>query len=315
MKTIADYEGAHYRTAFWEGRNREYEDRVERIAMKRLLPSKGGRLLELGAGFGRLTNLYTGFKQVVLVDYDLAHLAYARDRYGHDGYLYVAADIYHLPFAPGQFDAATMVRTLHHMGDPLAALQQSRMALRRDGAFILEYANKRNLRAIVRWLSRGRIGQSRWGTVSFNPFRHEVVEFDSNYYGFHPRSVLEMLSEAGFRPRRQLAVSYLRAPILKRLLPLGILVRLDALLQLTGGWWPLSPSEFLRTMATGDDLPSPLGAFWRCPACGGMRLQEESEAVRCHDCGHSWPIRNGIYDFRLPLAPERRVSAATAFGW
>lgn len=314
MRTIADYEGAHYRTAFWEVERREYEDSVERIAMKRLLP-RGERLLELGAGFGRLTNLYTGFKQVVLVDYARTHLEYARNSYGHDGYLYVAADIYNLPFAPGQFDAATMVRTLHHMGEPLAALQQSRMALRRGGIFILEYVNKRNIKTLLRWLSREQIDGGRAETATFNPFDKEPVEFCPNYYGFHPQQVAEMLNEAGFRSERQLAVSYLRAPVLKRFLPLGLLIQLDALLQLTGNWWQLSPSGFLRAVATGNDLPSPRGAFWRCPACQGIRLEEEAEAVRCQSCGHSWPIRDGIHDFRLPLAPERRVSVATEFGW
>ncbi|NJO83820.1 MAG: hypothetical protein HC828_14170 [Blastochloris sp.] len=53
---ICDYEGSNYRTEFWEGRGREYEDQVERIALRRLLPPEGGRrLLEIGAGFGRLT--------------------------------------------------------------------------------------------------------------------------------------------------------------------------------------------------------------------------------------------------------------------
>ena len=53
---ILDYDGtgkASYRADFWEGQGREYEDRVERAALERLLkPSSGERLLELGAGFG-----------------------------------------------------------------------------------------------------------------------------------------------------------------------------------------------------------------------------------------------------------------------
>ena len=53
---ICDYEGSNYRTEFWEGRGRNYEDRVERIALERLLPPGGRRMLEVGAGFGRLTN-------------------------------------------------------------------------------------------------------------------------------------------------------------------------------------------------------------------------------------------------------------------
>ena len=43
---------------FWEGQGRDYEDQVERIALRRLLPRHGGRVLEVGAGFRRLTNEY-----------------------------------------------------------------------------------------------------------------------------------------------------------------------------------------------------------------------------------------------------------------
>ena len=63
-----DYEGSDYRTAFWGGRDREYEDAAERIALGRLLPPSGGRLIEIGAGFGRLADLYAGYREVVLLD-------------------------------------------------------------------------------------------------------------------------------------------------------------------------------------------------------------------------------------------------------
>ena len=65
---ICDYEGSNYRTEFWEGKGRDYEDQVERIALRRLLPKHGRRLLELGAGFGRLTSEYNMYDQVVLCD-------------------------------------------------------------------------------------------------------------------------------------------------------------------------------------------------------------------------------------------------------
>ena len=50
MAKICDYEGSKYRTDFWENQNREYEDRVERIAMRALLPARGNRLIEIGPG-------------------------------------------------------------------------------------------------------------------------------------------------------------------------------------------------------------------------------------------------------------------------
>src|SRR5512138_612683 len=140
---ICDYEGSDYQATFWEHGERDYEDRAEAIALKRLLP-KGGRLmLELGAGAGRNTPRYAGFERVVLVDFSRTQLQQAQERLGRSGkYVYVAADIYRLPFTDGLFDAGTMIRTLHHMVDPPRALGQVRNALAPEATFILEFANK-----------------------------------------------------------------------------------------------------------------------------------------------------------------------------
>ena len=35
---VCDYEGSDYQTRFWEKGGRDYEDRCEAIALKRLLP-------------------------------------------------------------------------------------------------------------------------------------------------------------------------------------------------------------------------------------------------------------------------------------
>ena len=55
---ICNYEGTSYRANFWEGRGREYEDLAERNALRKLLPARGQRLVDIGAGFGGLVDLY-----------------------------------------------------------------------------------------------------------------------------------------------------------------------------------------------------------------------------------------------------------------
>jgi hypothetical protein len=65
---ICDYEGSDYQSVFWDRGYRTYEDRVEAVALRRLLPSGGELLLELGAGAGRNTPRYQGFERVVLLD-------------------------------------------------------------------------------------------------------------------------------------------------------------------------------------------------------------------------------------------------------
>ena len=79
---VCDYEGSDYQEAFWDRADRAYEDRVEAIALRRLLPAGGKRLLELGAGAGRNTARYQGFDQIVLLDYSRTQLEQALAKHG-----------------------------------------------------------------------------------------------------------------------------------------------------------------------------------------------------------------------------------------
>jgi len=174
---VCDYEGSTYRKDFWEGKGREYEDAVERIALRRLLPPAGRRYVEFGAGFGRLADEATRFDQVVLVDYSRSMLQDAQSRLGRSKrYLYVAADIYRLPFAPNAFDTAILCRVIHHLADAPAALRQIRASLTPGATFILEYANKQHLKAILRYFLR---------LQSWSPYSPEPVEFVKLNFDFH----------------------------------------------------------------------------------------------------------------------------------
>lgn len=287
---VCSYEGSDYQISFWEKGGRLYEDQVEAIALQRLLPKSGRLLLEVGAGAGRNTPRYRGFERIVLLDYSLSQLQQAVQRLGRsERYLYVAADVYRLPFVSGLFDAATMIRTLHHMVDAPLALRQIHRVLRPGAVFILEYANKQNLKAILRYLLR----LQRW-----SPFTLEPVEFATLNFDFHPKAIRQWLRESGFLLERQLTVSHFRANLFKRLFPLGLLVWMDGVAQFTGPFWQLSPSVFTRNRAIGEtSLPVP-GAFFQCPRCGHDSLTHDSQALICHTCRTSWPIVDGIYDFR-----------------
>ncbi|MDZ4159296.1 MAG: methyltransferase domain-containing protein [Anaerolineaceae bacterium] len=292
MKTppIIDYEGSDYQQAFWERGGRAYEDAVEAIALQRLLPKRGKLLLEVGAGAGRNTPRYRGFERVVLLDYSRSQLLQARQRLGvQAGYRFVAGDVYRLPFVEGLFDAATMIRTLHHLSEPSQALNQVRRTLQPGAHFILEFSNKRNLKAILRYA----LQRQDW-----NPFLPEPVEFTLLNFDFHPDAVQGWLSQNEFEVERWLTVSHFRLEILKRLLPLGVLVWLDALLQPTGAWWQLTPSVFVRAIALGETHAAAEG-FFRCPACSHSPLADTPPRLVCPACGAIYPVEDDIYDFRL----------------
>ncbi len=290
---VCDYEGADYQASFWDTGQRQYEDETEARALRAFLPPRGKLLLEIGAGAGRNTPRYAGFERIVLMDYSRTQLQQAQARLGRsDRYIYVAADVYRLPFAPGLFDAATMIRVIHHLAAAPAALRQIRAVLQPGAAFILEFANKQNLKAIARWLLR----RQNW-----NPFDPAPVEFVALNFDFHPQTMVRWLRETKLEPLSLRALSYFRLPLFKRLVPNGLLVALDAALQPTGQFAQLSPSIFVRARAEGDSPLAPAGQFFRCPECGSVALNENGDHLHCNGCGRHWPVRDGIYDFKEPL--------------
>ncbi len=288
---VCSYEGSDYQTSFWDQGGRQYEDRTEAIALKRLLPAGGKLMLELGAGAGRNTPRYAGYERIVVLDYSRTQLEQAQQRLGlSDKYIYVAADVYRLPFVDGLFDGATMIRVLHHMADAPKALAQVRNVMGPNGVFILEFANKLNLKAMLRyWL-----GRQKW-----SPFTLEPVEFVELNFDFHPKAVRQWLTGLGFRIERTLTLSHFRMGLLKRLIPIGILVFFDSLFQWTGAWWQWTPSVFVRAVRQGGAASA--GGFFKCPQCGGSALEEGPGGLTCPGCGSRWEVRDGIYDFREPM--------------
>lgn len=296
---VCDYEGSTYQSTFWDTGERAYEDGAEAIALKAQLPEHGKLLLEVGAGAGRNTPRYAGFDRIVLLDYSRTQLEQAQQRLGRsDRFVYVAADVYRLPFQPGTFDAATMIRVIHHMADAPAALAQIQTALAPGATFILEFANKRNFKAILRyWL-----GRQHW-----NPFTPEPVEFVALNYDFHPDTMLTWLSQAGFIVRGARALSYFRLGLIKRLFPTGFLVALDGMLQAIGGRVAYSPSVFVHAQKNGSGTPATIDGdvHFRCPTCSGTTLYPIADGLECPECQSAWSFRDGIYDFKTPLAPPR----------
>jgi SAM-dependent methyltransferase len=291
---VCDYEGSDYRTRFWEGQGRSYEDRVERVALRRLLPPTGATLIEIGAGFGRLADEYRGYDKVVLFDYSRSLLREAQAHLGDDPrFIYVAGNWYNLPFVDGLFEALVQVRTLHHAADAPALFRELHRVAAPRASYVLEFANKRNLKAILRyWLRR----------QAWSPFAPEPVEFVELNFDFHPRWIRRELQAAGFEPGRTLTVSHFRLAPLKKLLPTDLLVALDSLAQLSGPLWQLTPSVFVRNRRAGPGATAEPGTFFACPTCQTPLGADLNDGIlSCPGCGLRWTVSNGLYDFKDPI--------------
>lgn len=289
MPSICDYEGSRYSTEFWTP-ERRFEDLADRYALRALLPPAGETLIEVGAGFGRLADLYRGYRQVVLFDYARSMIDEARQRLGDDPrFLFVVGDLYNMPLASHTCDTVVMVRVMHHLEDVPTALHHLARILRPQGALVVEFANKRHLKAILRYLLHRQ---------SWSPFDLEPHPFVPLNYDFHPTWMFRRFAEAGLTVEAVRTVSHFRIPWLKRHVPPRLLARADAILQRLGTPFKVSPSIFVRArpQSPADALPQPLA--FRCPACGYEPLPLASHDIVCPQCGARWPYQDGVYVFK-----------------
>jgi hypothetical protein len=186
-----------------------------------------------------------------------------------------------------------MIRTIHHMSDVRSVLRQVRRVMAPGGTFIMEHANKQNLKAILRYALK----KQEW-----NPHALEPVEFVELNFDFHPQYIKNALENSGFALKQRIPVSFFRIDPIKKTLPLGLLVSLDRVLQYSG--LLVSPSVFTRSVATGETvdntaLTEPLGLM-ACPETGET-LRREGDTLFSTRSGVRYNIRDGIYDFKATL--------------
>ncbi|MBY0334631.1 MAG: metalloregulator ArsR/SmtB family transcription factor [Acetobacteraceae bacterium] len=106
------------------------------------LPPRLGRLLDIGAGTGRLLELVAPRVASALgVDASREMLALARGRLAERGLAgrcaVRQADMYRLPLADDSFDAVTLQMVLHYAEDPAAAVAEAARVLRPEGALVI----------------------------------------------------------------------------------------------------------------------------------------------------------------------------------
>ncbi len=300
---IMDYEGSRWREEFWRGR--EYEDRAERIALSHLLPPRGKRIVEIGAGFGRLADLYRGYQQIILLDYARSMLKDARARWGDDPrFIFVAADLYNLPFADDALDTAVTVRVLHHVVNIPNAFGEVARVVRPRGTYVTDFANKRHLKAILKYylshiLRRAKSNGAESKDAS--PFSLESYEFVTLNYDYHPAYISRELTRAGFQIHDSRAVSTFRVGALKRALPATVLASMDGLIQHPTSKLQISPSIFLRAENEKFGVPHLNSTLWRCVNCHSTQMIEQSDpaGLLCETDGSFYPRVDGIYDFKI----------------
>lgn len=287
------YEDVDY-TRFWSGEQQRKLDQAEHAVVRELLPASGRRLIDIGCGYGRLSDCYLGrFKEAVLLDGSLSLLRQAQERNGGRG-IYIAGDLHHLPFQAAAFDNILMVRVFHHVQNDRACLSEFGRVLSGGGRLIFTYKNKLYPIGVVKWLAHPTLE---------SPFSLEPSGVGTTLISHHPAYIRKVLSQAGFA-----RLSYRGVGVLDRLAnKLGRLGKYAP----TGehfarffGATRLAPWIFCRAVQGGGAAPiesNRLEDLLLCPLCGGA-LATESQGHECAACGRLYPTIDGILDFRIDNA-------------
>ncbi|HCT85468.1 MAG TPA: hypothetical protein DF296_09740 [Candidatus Margulisbacteria bacterium] len=181
------------------------------------------------------------FKESRMMDYAANLVAQAQQKVAELQLTQVKVcqgNVYDLSEIGNNYDCCMMIRVMHHLEDVPAAFNQINKILKKDGTFILEYANKRNVLEILRMV---------FGKQHINPFSYEPTRRGEGlFYNFHPAFIKDALERNGFIIEQELMVSLFRSDFLKKRINYKLLSAAEKIVQAPLGFLKISPSVFIK---------------------------------------------------------------------
>lgn len=238
---LVDYDDPSFNYKnYWQ--KRQYEHFSEELVLRKffkLIPQKES-LVDIGGGFGRLTPFYASiFRKSVLLDPSERLLKVAKKlTKKYSNFRVIKGIACELPLENESFDAALMVRTVHHLPSPDRAFKEINRILKPNGYFILEFANKLHFKAILRAI----LSLNFYYLTDHTPVKksEEII-----FFNLHPQAIRSLLFKNGFRIIKAVSVSNFRSTFLKKILPLKILLFLENITQRVFPAYTSGPSVFI----------------------------------------------------------------------
>ena len=303
---IVDYSGFPFQE-LWSGRRRVTE--VERCLVSDLLRREDtSRILELGSGFGRISQCILGTgPEVFLTDMDLTSLGGIVVPSPPPTKVFrVGVNAYHLPFRPTTFTGVVMVRLWHHFSRPSEVLRQIHRVLVPGGFAVLSVNPLPSVGTLVLGL-KGRIQGDAlipWGLTGNPEDLREIASDPFPVYASAYRSIVGRIRNAGFRLERELGTGFEEFSVLRRL-PRRFYTRLAGSLSRFPGF----PTRFLLLRKEGNGPTSlpPLSDVFACPRCQTpVSASPDNGRALCPGCGWASPPGEGVWDMRY-VPPGTRV--------
>lgn len=236
---------------YWKGR--EYEHLSEKIALEKLFKEIGknklakASVLEIGAGYGRVTKFYLNkVKEAFLLE-PSGKLVKQGEEYlkNYTNYVYIKADTSAIANFNQKFDLVIMVRVLHHINDSNRLFQEVNRSLLPQGYFVLEIPNKKNFKYMISNILRLNLSalfdNRRIDVRSKNKKNNKFISF----YNYSYVQIAQELKDNNFKIVKKLSVSNFRLRLLKKLLPLPVLLKIESSLQTILSRFNFAPSLFV----------------------------------------------------------------------
>jgi SAM-dependent methyltransferase len=222
--------------AFWA--DREYEHEAEILAIQRLIgANRVDTAVDIGGGFGRLVECLSRYARRVIVIEPSEVQRKLIAKFAPQAII-TNGDATETGLPVKSCDLVVMVRVAHHLPDLQESIGEMYKILKPGGLLILEFANANNFKSELRHYLRLR-------RVPLTPIQVSKQSIDIPFVNHHPSTVKKMLRQDGFFIQKTLSVSNFRSPLLKKILPLSILLALEGGSQWLLGKVYFGPSIFI----------------------------------------------------------------------
>lgn len=214
---------------YWDGR--EYEHAAEEVAIAKMLKDMTFEsAVDVGGGYGRLSVFLRNFsKKVTLVEPSQQQLDIAKEYLkGKPSVDMKLAQAEQLPFDDETVDLVLVVRVLHHLPDPMPAFEEIHRVLRKDGYFLLEFANNAHFKNRLKYASKlQKLPMDPVDIRSAENRRDDEIPFVNH----NPKMIKKQLAQAGFKLEKQLSASNFRSSTFKKLFGKRALLALEKMTQ------------------------------------------------------------------------------------
>lgn len=285
--------------SLWRGR--EKVDMLEKSILSLLMGDiDGRRILDIGPGNGRLTGIVQKYSdEYVATDINMSFLKDVKEKYSKEKSLYVASNLYHLPFNDNSFSSIVMVRVFNFVSRPLKVLEEFSRIITPGGHLLISISPKPSLSTLIDDLKyrisyKGPKGQKKPSITFSNRDKSQVYPASYPTFAFKRSYISSLFSKAGFTEIAKIS-SGLEDYSILRLLPVRSLLRVGLIFRAV----PIFPTTFFLVRKSGNVDISLLEfkEILRCPSCGGkLSTNADREEVFCGECQFVGSVKDGITD-------------------